>query len=133
MYLWITAFTNNCNYCNKVELKLLTCHGNSANFDFCPPIIRLANWRWRVMPHSGSLCRISLSTRFWARPVPTKVSWKRKINIWFFFKVNTLNLSISRKKKHPVKSSKINFQLHDSARFDSNREYSYLFDRIELS
>ena len=30
------------------------------------------------MPHSGSLCKISFATRFWALPVPIKVSWKNK-------------------------------------------------------
>ena len=54
----------------------LTCQGSSANLALCPPMIRLANWRCFVMPHSGSLCKISFATRFWARPVPTKVSCK---------------------------------------------------------
>ena len=58
--------------------KFLTCQGNSANFALWPPIILLANCRCLVMPHSGSLCKISFATRFWALPVPIKVSWKNK-------------------------------------------------------
>ena len=62
----------------------LTCHGSSANFALWPPMIRFANWRCLVIPHSGSLCRISLATRFWARPVPTKVSCNKENQISFF-------------------------------------------------
>ena len=71
--LWKMWFWK-CEFCQKYFFFLLTCHGSSANLALWPPMIRFANWRCRVIPHSGSLCRISLATRFWARPVPTKVS-----------------------------------------------------------
>ena len=62
----------------------LTCHGSSANLALWPPMILFANCRCLVIPHSGSLCRISLATRFWARPVPTKVSCNKENQISFF-------------------------------------------------
>ena len=63
----------------------LTCHGSSANFALWPPMILFANCRCLVIPHSGSLCRISLATRFWARPVPTKVSCNEENQTSSFF------------------------------------------------
>ena len=63
----------------------LTCHGSSANLALWPPMILFANCRCLVIPHSGSLCRISLATRFWARPVPTKVSCNEENQTSSFF------------------------------------------------